>query len=543
MTNEVSVSAIVTNVDNNDTRVELTFTKLDGAKGTLRVARSMLAEEKRLKAALLDSGARLPGGSLADLLNATPQHRKLITRRTGWRGTSAFILPNGTIGDASVAFDPDALEISSSRVGRRHGTLEAWKKALRPACRRSTYATAFLGLAFAAPLAALLGVEETAVFHTHGPSGAGKTLLAKLVASVSGPALERDLASFNVTPAAIDDILSLGNGLLVPFNEMRLADAISAVTPKGLSAFGHIVTSGKGRTRSTYANRDADLAQRKWIAFALTNGESSLESRFGKVRDNGERARFIDVPVPPPRRGGIFDRYDPYEDAAKGAAKLAAKVEEAISLNYGEPFAVFIEHLLKDIPGARARFLAEQRKFVEHVAPGDSWERRFARKVAWMYAGGIEGVIAGTMPATRDLVRRCCIQLYKRARAEIATDDELAEEALLRLMRISESSKRFPTIEKGQRAPANYDKDCWGMQRSMPGSGKCLAIGSERLREWAGSDGAWVLLMDRLRKAGVHVRGKDKAGLTTIVEVLGAGRRRYVLLRVDALRSLREASV
>ena len=48
-----------------------------------------------------------------------------------------------------------------------------------------------VSLSFTAPIAALLDLEETAVFHAFGESNAGKTLMQKVAASVLGRAGER----------------------------------------------------------------------------------------------------------------------------------------------------------------------------------------------------------------------------------------------------------------------------------------------------------------------------------------------------------------
>lgn len=538
MAHGIRITTLVDNVDTGEAQVELGFPKVDGTEGNLRLARSTLIDTRRLQKELLDKGAKLTGLNLSDLIDRPAERRLSVSGTTGWRGNTAFVLPNVTIGQPQVVFDPGALAMSPSPVGSCGGSVEAWTKALRPALRRSSFLTMFTGLAFAAPLAALIGVEETAVFHAHGESGVGKTLLAKLIASVAGRALEKDLMSFNATSAAMDDVLARGNGMLVPLNEMKLADTVSGAEQKNLSAFGHVVTSGVGRVRSAHARQSPDLAQRRWTAFALTNGEKSLGARFGGGRDAGEQARFIDVPIPRRKKGGIFDRYAPYQDAEEGAAALARKVEDAIAFNYGAAFVAFIEHVIGDPEAAAKRFATNVDEFVSRVAPADSWERRFARKFAYAYAGGMEALLAKTMPARGPLIRRSCVKLYKLARNQLVSDQEQADRALSRLAEIDGSNARFPIVERGVRAPDNFNSTCWGMQRTMPGIGACIGIRSQRLLQWAGTRAALSVLMDRLKAGGAHVPGTDKARLTKIVEILGVKKRRYVVLRVAAVRAL-----
>jgi hypothetical protein len=104
--------------------------------------------------------------------------------------------------------------------------------------------------------------------------------------------------------------------------------------------------SGGGRKRSARATQDASLANLQWRLFSYWSGEHPLDSRFlGEARERGEMVRLIELPVPKPKRGGIFDRMAGVE---LSTADLAKKVEDAVQANFGHPIRAFIHRVAED---------------------------------------------------------------------------------------------------------------------------------------------------------------------------------------------------
>ena len=549
----VYVAAWIENVDTGTISVKLDFLHENGQRRKCRVPRSELTNPNAVRKLLLDRGAKMPtdrddaNALIEGLLEAKPATWQWVTRRSGWHGRRQFVLPRRTIGSRKKrVFDITADEKKNNWRGKELGSLSSWQEGLRPALAQSSYLTFGLSLSFAAPVAAAANVQETAVFHIYGKSNSGKTLMEKVTISTLGRAREDDLVSFNVTKVGSQDVMALWNGTLFTMNEMKTAEVMGNDLKSYIVALTHVFTSGIGRTRADYARRDPDLASKRWNAFGITNMEASLESlaRRGKwTRDAGDRARYIDVPVPLPNQGGIFDRID--DDQAnipERARKLAAAVESTIARSYGVAFPPFIEYVIAHRPTTLAEFASDAAQFVEENAPADNWERRFALKFGYACAGGLLAVKAGVLPCTRTQVIRSVVRLYRRARSCLQTDLDLKAIGLGKLLESITDDRRFPVVERNDAVPKDYDSTCFGFRRSYPKIGRCLGIRSEILRRWVVTEQAFDELIHDLQAAGAHVRGRDKNGLTQIRELAGGGRRRYVVLRVAKLKRMNKPS-
>jgi hypothetical protein len=99
----------------------------------------------------------------------------------------------------------------------------------------------------------------------------------------------------------------------------------------------YLVTGGVGTLQSNKATQDRDLQNLRWSLPALSSGEIPLDDPAKRAaRPEGAQARMIPVPVPPGRRGGIFNRMDgTLGQKVKLGRKLAREVEETIAANFG----------------------------------------------------------------------------------------------------------------------------------------------------------------------------------------------------------------
>ena len=548
----VHVTAWIENVDTDTISVELDFLHENGRRKKCRVLRSELLNTSVVEKRLLDKGAKIPTDRanakefLGNLIEAKPATWQRVTRRSGWHGRRQFVLPRRTIGSGrKLAFDIAADEKEHNRRGKDFGSLRGWQKGLRPALAKSSYLTFGLSLSFAAPVAAAAKLQETAVFHVSGESNSGKTLMEKVTVSTLGRAREDDLVSFNVTKVGSQDVMAHWNGTLIAMNEMKTAEVLGNDLRSYIVALTHVLTSGIGRTRADYARRDPDLASKRWNAFGITNMEASLESLARKAkwnRDPGDRARYIDLPVPLPDQGGIFDRiHTAQQKIPERARELAATVEETIARNYGGAFPPFIEYFIEHREAALAEFASNADRFVDKYAPADNWERRFALKFGYACAGGLLAVKAGVLPCTSEQVIKSALRLYRRARGSFQSDLDLKEIALGKLLDSMTDDRLFPFVERNNSVPEDYDRNCYGFRRRYPKIGRCIGIRSEILRRWAVTDQAFDELIRELQAVGAHVRGRDKNGLTQIRKLTGGGRRRYVMLRLAGLRAMRQA--
>jgi hypothetical protein len=427
----------VLNVDTQTWEVELEYEHQTGTRRRSRVPRGDLANPRKLHDFLLNQGAVIPidpkqGTTvIQNLAPASADHISYVTSQTGWHTQPKlrFVLPLATLGGKGGSQFQWSEEEQSGR-GKTRGTLSGWREGLRPALKDSHYLSFALSLAFAAPLAALARVDETAAFHLFGESNTGKTLLERVTVSVLGRTRERDLVNFNQTALGTQDTMANWNGTLLTLNEMETAQTKKYDLNAFMVTLAHVLTSGIGRNRAEYAKRDPLLALKHWTIFGITNMEESLEEMArlaNHSRAAGERARYIDIPVPPRRLGGIFDRHRPKdrEKIAAWSRALAQATEKTIGDRFGVAFPLFIKYVVKSRKAALRRFNHLANLFVSKVAPNDNWERRFALKFGYAYAGGIIAIDAGVMPCKAIDVRKSVSKLYRKARGAFTADVDL----------------------------------------------------------------------------------------------------------------------
>lgn len=531
---EVRLVASIKNVTTGLFFVELEYFDLNGSIKRSIEPRSILDSVPKLRKSLLDLGAILSAKTnLADLTKASPPIRA-VTHQTGFHGDELFVLPKRTYGDAERSLTYQAEGQDTSRRGESQGTLKQWLAGIKGPLNASSFLCLAAGTAFAAPLASLIAVEETAVTHVNGISATGKTLMAKFGESIMGPSAESNLTTLNRTARALNDQIAAHDGTMININELKNNDGkLKAFLPM----LSHVLTSGTGFDRADVAKRgNRDLRQKRWTVMGITSMERSIDSVMNGKRDMGERVRHIDLPVPPRHRGGIFDQTGlrPAAKARARAGELAAELAAAIEANYGVAFAAFIEHVLNNRRSVAKRFGDLSECFVELVAAsGDPWDRRLARKFGYMYAGAVIAIDAGVLPLDQKLCVRMFRKMYRKARGVFQTPDEQAKKVIEQLIEAAGDGTNFPIIAKGKAAPSLYD-DCRGFRRKSA-SGLELAVKGQVFREWCNSADVRALVVERLKKANALQSGHSAAD-TRLIQMEGAGRHRYYLIDVGRLK-------
>ncbi|MER9002217.1 MULTISPECIES: DUF927 domain-containing protein [unclassified Mesorhizobium] len=524
----VTVVAAIENIDTGTFKIELAFSDCTGEPKRCEVERSMLGDPRAITRFLLDRGAIFPTGTdFPSLMSAAKRHRR-VTSRIGWHGTDTFVLPRATIGkDLALIYAGSA----TGTRGMTAGTLPKWKSSLSDLLSRSSYLTFGVALAFAAPLAALLDLEETAAFHLFGESNSGKTLVAKVANSVTGRARERDLVGFDQADAALNDVMFDHHSTLLVMNEMKTDSGGAARTLPKLS---HTLTSGLGRNRSEFASRDRSLQLRHWCIFGLTTMEKSLENLTNNARDNGERARHIDVPVPPRDQGGIFDRLGGGGQIGDDARAMAELVVTAINDNYGVAFPPFVESIMASRDKTLKRFQRNVAMFVDRCAiSDDAWERRIAIKFGYVYAAGIAAIRAGVLPCTRAQMVYSCRKLYRVSRRSLTAIETEVKVDMEVFRKMVCDDKRVPRIENGNVAPEGFET-CLGFRRRLDLHGDVACLRPVELKKVMGSEAKYRELLSILKSKNAIVGCSNKTP-TTAREVKGCGRSRYLTLKIASL--------
>jgi len=173
---------------------------------------------------------------------------------------------------------------------------------------------------------------------------------------------------------------------------------------------------------------------------------------------------MIPVPVPPGRRGGIFNRMDgTLGQKVKLGRKLAREVEETIAANFGVLMPEYLRHLVPMRNKMRPRVRQVIDKFVEEMhANSDPWERRFAEKFGIVLAAALLLSEFGLTPWTAQRARNAITRVYRRSRAAFASVKEATDALIRRLQRLVRKRTRIRAIKKGKSLPVDQANSAWG---------------------------------------------------------------------------------
>jgi putative DNA primase/helicase len=290
---------------------------------------------------------------LIDRVQATrTKERVHVATRLGWH-RHAFVLPDGVI-----SADGKKLWVHLERrwparalrplPHRRH--LEGFREIARLAVGNSLMELGFC-LAFAGPVAALLGVEQPGVMLV-GEPGSWKTTLLATVASVWGRHTDPNMANklgfgvpFNATGNDLEDEALAANHTLLAVDETRAADGGGDEREIAKVLIGTVMRwelgFEKGRKIATGPRRSTS------VPFLLTSNKGARRAG-GAGRDRNRRR----PPRPPDRRAAARLRRHRLRGAARRGDD-AASVPRLRSLA-AEHFGLASRDFLRQLVERRA---------------------------------------------------------------------------------------------------------------------------------------------------------------------------------------------
>ncbi len=538
----IGLNSLVEDIDTKMFTMEFSFQSVVGDRKTLRIPRSATQRPAEIHTALLDAGAELPPDrkDALDLISTAiekpPTSMYRVTRRAGWRDGS-YVAKSGTFGRADGAprfHSPGSMDAS---YGMRMGNHAHWYAGLRDAFAASTYLSFAVCLGFAGALLDLLDNDEGAIFNVHTPSSAGKSLMARTLASVAGRAKPSDLSTYDITDRGVEELCFAHNDWAAIFDEEGRAKGGKAQRRERIRSIAFMVPGGRGMTRSEKIAGALNMPNYTWRLFGLSSGEKPLEDE-GQRRAAGEQVRHIDIGIPPVEEGGIFDRLSGIRsDRLRQASILAAHVESTIAHHYGVAQEPFLQALVSERTRLEPKIRKLVDRFVREVgADMHPWERRLAMKFAIVAVGGVVAVKAGVLPVTQRHVWECAQSVYRTARRSVFTVEEAADELLNRVRNELGNPKIFPILEKGVCLPADLAETAWGFRRRSAITGELVSILPLQFERLAGSKSAAAAVVSVLLSRGIAVSGSDgKSHRQVAVQGFGLSRSRWVCLRRSAL--------
>ncbi len=530
----------------------------DTQQGPRSIVSSRAEALHRIYEELRRRGALLPSEQEAKALIASAQSDEgrrpthTVTQVTGWCGDS-YVLPWLTVGDANER--PEFVTILDLAVQQTKRVdplgnaprLGAWKDGLKNACRASKIMTFALATAFAAPLLRWADISEGMVFLLFGRSGTGKTLASRTAMSVFGPAALADLATFDLTKRALEELCAAHNDRLLVIDEVGRAGDTPANREKLLAEIAYSVPSGRGRMRSRAVQ--GDLKDEVWRVLVLASSEESFHRapNAKNSRKQGEAVRLIEIPVPGPDKGGIFDgKADDDVDWKGRAAGLSKEVEQTIARNHGVAIAHFIDAIIADLEEARKVLSDLASLFVgEKLKPRTAIEQRIAKKFGLTYAAGMLAIKHGCAPFTENGLERACKWTFDVSLRQMGLGRFWSPSGIAaHLLAESEKEYLFPTVEVGELVPEIIAPLVKGIKRTI-GKRGILAIRSEGLADLLPEMGRSDEILRRLATTGALLSG-DGASRTRQIQVKGwpgGERPRFHVFDLEVLRSLAARTV
>jgi hypothetical protein len=458
--------------------VEYTFPTQDGSRGRLRVPLSELRHPTRLLDQFYDHMPVFPsdmGGRDRDqieFLKAKMDRRRgsveVIPTRTGFIDKNAFATWNEIIrADGRPRPIPRERHSAGDPPPDIKGTLEGSSRNVLRLARHSTFLAFSIGVALAAPLSSYLRLyreaddpqdlilTETAVFNFSGKSSSGKSSAGLAAMSLIGSP-ER-VGTMNFTERGLAEYAAESNDLVLIADdtEKSAGDLV-----KALRLLTHIIPGGRSQTKFP------DL---RWSTFVLCSSPRPipiLAAELGWSMSRGDKVRLFDINVPPPEKGGIFDRI-PGGPAkrAKRSIKLIHRLERGYLNNYGHIFPKWMAYLLAS--NRSTELVEAANEFVRRVGAEDNgWQKRFAQKFGIIYAAMTLGIKSGVLPWPEELPLKVAIKCYRRACKGASSDAEIARDLAKRLFKTVMRPGRLVLVPKSaaSRSPLTCPPGCVGLR-------------------------------------------------------------------------------
>ncbi len=258
----------VIHLDKQETFYETQYRDVEGERKTALIPREFFQHPTKVVEHLVRIGASLPHDNKAAVefvrkaAETIPEATRRITGRSGWHKLETFVYPGETFGKDKERIIQQGSEEWDPALGLKAGTLRAWLEGLREPCQYSDYLILSLGQKASNLLLEVIGQEEGCILHLHGTestgahrrqSSSGKTLSARVAASMTGRCRTNDLPTFGMTELALNRHCFGRNHLGVEIDEKGRADTGSGPRVHGDHA-AYLIASGRGSVRSPYAN-------------------------------------------------------------------------------------------------------------------------------------------------------------------------------------------------------------------------------------------------------------------------------------------------
>ena len=443
----------------------------DAKTGRLELPPSIVADRLAFEKRLRDAGAILPKERealrqlLDDVAASDAPEQWVYEARTGWTQDGDFVGADWVVGSSETKI----IGVNRSRDSGNYsgrlasaGKRSAWRDTVASSARHSTSMMLAISAAFAAPLLAITG-RQSFTINLCGRSRAGKSVATLASASVNGTARIGDMITWNLTDAALEELLAQFNDAVFPI------DDLGTMKGKGKDKYARIrdlaynIAHGSPTVRHSSFTASQGGEQQGWRLIALTSNEKSVRDlalAARQERQHGEALRLIDVPAVYDNLDHVFDQAPPdlgessLQDWKKETFK---KIVEGSELNHGKVFRKYIKALPADRDKLKTYVEKRISFFVNEVS--DEFDGDLARDVAdkfgLIYAGGMLGIKHNLLPWEKQELLAAVRKSYIAARA-LLPDDGVLLRVGIDLLR--SKLRQLPRMSKKAEGEGDFDR-------------------------------------------------------------------------------------
>lgn len=404
--------AVWSDAASGETLEQYVFTTSDGTLGELFIERGKASELRVLHTALLSANADIPrhrASSDALLRNAVemaPSERFRYVPTVGWSDDSlAFALHWKVVGSREHrTWRPPRSVKNMRHLPGPTGTVEGWRE-LTDLCQYSKILLLSLALAFAAALAKFSGLQPFGI-NLFGRSRTGKSTAALAAASVFGIGEERMLPNWDITPAGFQELSRQFNDHLLVLNEAGVVRSSSKrESYEIVRRFCYVFAEGAEVTRHSSSGYAVSNRLATWRGACLSTSEKSiteLANEAGRNRDEGEFARFSDVPAVTRSRSTIIDAWPTgVANRRQFSIDCLARIRTICHDHHGVAYPEYIRALVAKGPDqVTTEVRSAIQRFEEAVGPMGGPLGHAAKNFGLIYAGGLQAIDAGLLPVT-----------------------------------------------------------------------------------------------------------------------------------------------
>jgi putative DNA primase/helicase len=361
----LDVVARTRNDDGREWGLLLVFADPDRRLRTWSMPARMLAGDgNELRGALLEMGLQISFAKrgrellLQYILSRRPDDRARCVDQLGWYG-AAYVLPNETLGDIDerVIFQAEGVVDNKHRQKGKPGQ---WRKHVGRYCVGNTRLAFAVSCAFGGVLIKSAGIGSGG-FHLVGISSEGKTLAARMAASVWGG--EDFKEDWRATSNAVESIaMQARDGFLI-------LDELQQVDPREAGDVAFMLGNGQGKARST---RNGQARPRQtWRLLFLSTGNAGLAAHMleaGKRANAGQEVRMAEIPADAGAGMGVFEQLHGFDTGAT----LAPHLEKACLASYGTAGRAFLEWAVANVDTLRERVRSDLDQLAQRWIPEGS---------------------------------------------------------------------------------------------------------------------------------------------------------------------------